>query len=328
MIFRRCDGFVRIEEPGSYTLRFRISRDSNVDQAAMIDNVSFTLWEGDHGEVVVNNGGTLDVNAQPDFRTCHFVLNGGTLRNNGSSITTATNMVKIVRLATNSTIHAGNSFGLIGDGFSPATLFLDGHTLNATRGGSRALYLCDAMLVGGGTVEVPYTGWVQMGVDGKDEANYGVKASGIVFNIAGWQKLYSSIDVLDYNMTYTGTSNDGTGTYIVHGTFTPAVDVFSNCRMLDGSVIDLSERTTALPLVSNFSSGGNTLQFADGAAVGVKLGSRQIVKGTAVISWTAETSPDATVTFVRADADRKYRLVKESDGLYYYPLGGLMMIVR
>ena len=39
-------------------------------------------------------------------------------------------------------------------------------------------------------------------------------------------------------------------------------------------------------------------------------------------------APDATVKFVPADAGRNYRLRKQSDGLYYYPPAGFVMIVR
>ncbi len=60
----------------------------------------------------------------------------------------------------------------------------------------------------------------------------------------------------------------------------------------------------------------------------MKLGDREVEKGTRVISWDSETAPDATVKFVPADADRKYKLKKQSDGLYYYRPAGFVMILK
>lgn len=62
--------------------------------------------------------------------------------------------------------------------------------------------------------------------------------------------------------------------------------------------------------------------------IGVKLGDRKIANGTQVVSWDADTAPDATVKFVSADADRPYRFKAQSDGLYCYPTLGLMVIIQ
>ena len=60
----------------------------------------------------------------------------------------------------------------------------------------------------------------------------------------------------------------------------------------------------------------------------MKLGDREVEKGTCIISWDAETAPDATVKFVPADAGRNYKLRKQSDGLYYYRPAGFVMVVK
>ena len=56
--------------------------------------------------------------------------------------------------------------------------------------------------------------------------------------------------------------------------------------MQEGSTIDLSERTAALPLVSAFTNtdSDRTLKFADGATVYVALGGKRFAGGK-VISW-------------------------------------------
>ncbi len=60
----------------------------------------------------------------------------------------------------------------------------------------------------------------------------------------------------------------------------------------------------------------------------MKLGDREVEKGTCIISWDAETAPNATVKFVPADAGRNYKLRKQSDGLYYYHPAGFVMVVK
>ena len=64
-----------------------------------------------------------------------------------------------------------------------------------------------------------------------------------------------------------------------------------------------------------------------GATIGVKLGGRRVAANTQVIAWTADTRPDATVKFTRADAGSKLNFAAREDGLYVIP-SGTMLIVR
>ena len=121
----------------------------------------------------------------------------------------------------------------------------------------------------------------------------------------------------------------------VYGTFGMASRAFHGTRLHDGSTIDFADYGANIPFplptvaaIAASQLGDKTLRFEPGATIGVKLGERQVAKGTCIISWDAETAPDETVKFVRADADRKYKLRKQSDGLYYYLPAGFVMIVR
>ena len=121
----------------------------------------------------------------------------------------------------------------------------------------------------------------------------------------------------------------------VYGTFGMASRAFHGTRLHDGSTIDFADYGANIPFplpavsaIAASQAGDKTLRFEPGATIGVKLGNREVEKGTCIISWDAETAPDATVKFVPADPDRKYKLRKQSDGLYYYPKPGFVIIVQ
>jgi hypothetical protein len=86
---------------------------------------------------------------------------------------------------------------------------------------------------------------------------------------------------------------------------------------MNGSTIDLSKRTTALNVHSDFTAGAKTLKFDENATVKIKLGT-QYFPQSKILSWTKETKPANvdTVQFVKGDSDRRYSLVVREDGLY------------
>ena len=138
----------------------------------------------------------------------------------------------------------------------------------------------------------------------------------------------------DYVHTQTSDGyNRGLGVIDVYGTFIPICRLFHGSRLHNGATIDFTGYGASVPLplptVALFAAsqaGDKTLRFEPGATIGVKLGAREVEKGTRVISWDSETAPDTTVRFVCDDTDKKYKLVKKSDGLYLYR--GFSMIVR
>ncbi len=80
------------------------------------------------------------------------------------------------------------------------------------------------------------------------------------------------------------------------------------------------------PRVSAFTGGDNTLKFADGATVKVKLGGRKVSHKTPIVSW--ETAPEnlAGLKFVCGDEERRFTVIKKDDGLYIYT--GTVIFVR
>jgi hypothetical protein len=97
-------------------------------------------------------------------------------------------------------------------------------------------------------------------------------ATNVNFIVNSAMNISAPINVGGYEALYDGNVNTGTALLKVHGTFKPSAhDCFHGCEMQDGSTIDLSSRSNALPLVSAFTTGDNMLKFANGATVGVKF---------------------------------------------------------
>ena len=96
--------------------------------------------------------------------------------------------------------------------------------------------------------------------------------------------------------------------------------------MQDGSTIDLSSRTNALPRVSAFTAGDNTLKFATNATVRVKLGGRKVSHKTPIVSWATAPENLAGLKFVCGDEERRFAVIKKEDGIYIQR--GMVIFVR
>ena len=137
------------------------------------------------------------------------------------------------------------------------------------------------------------------------------------------------MNVGDYVPRYTGAYNPGTGAMNVYGTFKPAADhdKFYGCTIQDGATIDLSERDTPLPCVSDFTTGSTSLTFADGATIYVKP-KQPLPRRVPIISWDDNTRPAnlGTLTFRNGDPGNRAKFLKKDDGLY--PPIGLVILIR
>ena len=128
-------------------------------------------------------------------------------------------------------------------------------------------------------------------------------------------------------MAYNFNNNSGTAALNVYGAFKPSEhDYFYGCTMQDGSTIDLSSRTNALPRVSAFTAGDHTLKFATNATVRVKLGGRKVSRNEPIVSWATAPENLAGLKFVSGDENRRFSIVKKDDGLYIHT--GLVIFVR
>lgn len=99
------------------------------------------------GRVVIAEGGTLDINGKGGAaNNYHVEMNGGTLTNTGSKVSTDyRQVVSSMTLTANSTVHNTNDqtgdheFGLIGSGYTATAINLQGHTLEKTGNGTYTL---------------------------------------------------------------------------------------------------------------------------------------------------------------------------------------------
>ena len=109
----------------------------------------------------------------------------------------------------------------------------------------------------------------------------------------------------------------------VYGTYTPSeTNLCFAIRMMNGSTINLGNRTTAMPVFLSYDSANpRTMTFESGATVSLDFGSRKLANGEKVISWSAIP---AGVKF--AEASRKWGLFLESDGIYVQR--GLVLVFK
>ena len=344
-------GNMRLVKEGAGTIRLAKKDQTHIGGVEVLGGTvlssasSATSQEGEllgerGSDIVVrgNNTGTasaesgvVDFEVKDGYTGYRYILDGGALHNPGLANITD------LRLDTNSWLKLTattpkNGTNYIGRADSPSFVDLSGHTLSATvdtsGGGGKTLYLYN-VTVDDGLVNVVSGGW--FGTRGTVVATNACVITHCAMDVQG------AFLLRDYRHLQENSGfNRGAGIIDVYGTFSMVYRLFHGARLHDGSTIDLATDyviAQPLPTVAMFAAsqeGDKTLRFEPGATIGVKLGNREVAKGTRVISWDegAEEKPDSTVKFVFADPDRKCRFAIQSDGLYYYPPAGFMLIVR
>ena len=259
--------------------------------------------------VTVDAGATLDLNGYGGFGYTTVVFNGGTVK----GTTGLFNCEK--RLDDDSYLNATGDFNV-----QYGSLSLNGQTLEIAIANAKTLKFQEFALQGPGKINITSGGWLQT-------LTSAFVVSNVDFTVGCALNIGTALCVHDYEAAFNGNYNNGTAALNVYGTFKPSAhNYFYGCTLQDGSTIDLSARTNALPRVSAFTSGDNTLKFATNATVRVKIGNRKFPKREPVVSWT--TAPDnlAGLRFVCGDEGRQYSVIKKEDGLYLH--SGMIIIVR
>jgi len=264
-----------------------------------------------------------------------LVMNGGLVQNTGSNVAQDNGQFFDVRLTADSEFSATSNWGLFSAREARATAIdLGGHALKVAIGGNGKIFHVVNSELKNGCIDVTSGGYFQTGVNGYPNSCLENVATNVDFRIASAMRILAPLSVRNYEPAYGYDANEGTGAFSVHGTFKPAAhDYFYGVTLMDGSTIDLSQRTSALPLTSLFSGGRKTIDFAANAKVTVDLSGRADVaalakSGDYVVTWTEATAPGADVTF-RLDAATaaKYTLKADATGLRL-GRGGFMLIVR
>ena len=322
--FTRTTGHVPIAEAGTYTLKFAFHRTpsgSTADCYNVFDNVSFSRLP----EVKVSGGdAVLEMNGKYWLYDNNYVLAGGTVRNSGGSPADYSSKIQFVELAADSSFDFVNAYGIWGESATQAWMVMGGRTLTAVVGDGQVFVINSTVMVGEGKVSIPVsTGTLK--VSGTGGNGIGVMATNVDFSVGCALNLATPMAVRGYEALYEGTANAGTAALNVFGTFRPVTSNYYGCALQDGATLDLSGWQGGWPwsVTSAFATGANTVSFAEDATIKVRRGA----KGGKIVSWTEETTPPASVTFVRDPADtRPYSIVRKDDGLYV--VSGLTIIVR
>ena len=275
-------------------------------------------------QIVIRAGATFDLNAQPQNNNYLYVLDGGTITSSASGFGDTNIILKDIILTADSAVNGQNNIGLIHGGYAPTSLDLGGHTLTINIATAKYFYLINTE-VKNGTIDVVHGGWLQTGnASRKDEAS-GVVASNVNFKVNGALNLYAPMSMGGYEAIYGG-SNGGTVPLKVYGVFKPSDhNYFYGCTLQDGAVMDLSARTSTLPLVSSCTGGKTNLEFAVNATIKIKLGDWAVGVNDCIVSWNSAPSNLDTLTFKSVD-DESFRVVVKSDGLY--TMRGLVISIR
>ena len=281
-------------------------------------------------EILVRNA-TLDLGGQVWFTIYGIVLDNGTISSAFSENISTYGGGAIIG---DMTLLSNSTFLTTGSGnlrlWSGRLLDLGGNTLsvnlaNATKFivGTDVDGATSVATISNGTFVVSGGTFMTQNYKGTINAMTTTMRMGCAINLPSM----STMNVRDYVALYDGTDNSGTGALNVYGTFKPSAhDKFYGCTMQNGSMIDLSSRTNALPLVSAFTTGANTLKFADNSTVYINAGNLKVGSKSPVITWDEKPENIRTVKFKNADTGSSRTFVSRNDGVY--GISGFVIIVR
>ena len=153
--------------------------------------------------------------------------------------------------------------------------------------------------------------WQDFGADASDHVCYRYG----MYNVR--QKADSSTYDLVNNIPSNANFNYNEGAMSVYGTYTPNAEVAAQLKMMDGSTINLSGKSSAWTM----HGGERPMTFESGATINIDFGSRHLSYAEKVVSWSAIP---AGITLV--DKNKRWDLVVKDDGLY--AVRGLKLSIR
>lgn len=280
-------------------------------------------------EVTVSAGGIFDVNGQTRMGYYKFILDGGTVKNDSTGITANSGKLVEISLTADSTFNFANNYGLYDPDNNAPILSLAGHTLTLQGSGGAIIENATATTSGninaiGGNVQFWGRSKTERQTDFRNVSlTLGIDAQMFTYNAPGGVLLGDLV----CNTASADTGHDGAkyqkATPKVYGTFKPNTDYFHGVELQDGATIDLSGRTTALPLrglqypsTDATATSLHTVTFAapeepaESITIYVKLGERD-ARGK-LISWDSIPSG---VNFVSASGEKERSFLVTDRGL-------------
>ena len=274
--------------------------------------------------VKVSTGGVFDVNGQTRMGDyCNFILDGGTVRNDASGLNDNNGRLSAVSLTADSTFDFANAYGF----YSPdgvANVNLAGHTLTMCGTANKGIAHVD--VTSEGTIDIEEGLLHIQGSKGTSNLKNATLVTGATgqfcidshdadFELGSYICNTIATDSNHYNEKYRKAPK-------LYGTFKPNTDYFHGVELQDGATIDLSGRTTALPLrgkqypsVSASLTSLHTVTFATpvepagSITIYVKLGDSN--PAGKIISWDSDSIP-SNVTFSPALGENREFVVRDN----------------
>ena len=286
----------------------------------------------DSSAVVITTKGTFDINGKLNLNNYAFLLAGGMITNSvDQGGTYNKTCIGDLALAADSSLVSGGKYALsqnTNDVWS-VRLDLSGHKLTIKT--PLAFYFRGVDAVSPGTIELHGPSLVEFyGTDSNlERANMIVTDGGRLRVNDCAVRLGGYVSDAEAEESKPALNQ---GKLEVYGTFKPNTDYFRGLELQDGAMIDLSGRTTPLPLESligsNCVANAKNVTFATNATIRVSWGDRVVSSKTPLISWTVETKPVNldTLRFVGHADTSSVGLLKTADG--DYRPNGFVIIIR
>lgn len=264
--------------------------------------------------LTVEEGCEFDINGVYDTNLQHFRLNGGAIVNSRGQGQSLWGGFGHVTLAADSTVTVGNNIVWTGP------IDFGGNALACSIASGKTFFFRGTAT--DGTLRTTGAGTLQVATEAGSQT--------MDLDAATALDVAAALTVRDYIARYEGTSNAGSAAMNVYGTFTPVTDNFYGCTMLNGSTLDLTSKTDVWSTKGAFTSGLNTVTFAENAVVNVALSAdRELLfdeNGLAqVVAWEEEPPQSTTFKLVGPALQNRRSLLRKPGGLYL--LRASMMIL-
>ena len=296
--------------------------------------------EADLANIEVAPGAIFDFAQKCGWGGYRMTLAGGVLQNSNGGFDDAAGgtFTNIVITADGSRFDSPGRptpWGVFGNGTStsgypPTSIDLGSHDL--TINVSWFFKLCNTTILGDGNITVKGSDAFQTGYNGRAHANGEIAATNVDFRIETPLRIYAPFSLHDYEAAHANLNTVGgesTAEMKVFGTFTPAShDAFYGCTMMDGSTIDLKNRTEEGKVPFNLTCAmtgdsancqHKSVTFTPGANVTVDISAftanlKTLANGY-VLTW--DTPPASSVKFVPDEYTMKrgYAFAKDDSGL-------------
>ena len=263
--------------------------------------------------ITLHEGAVLDINGYDGWGYTTVVMDGGTVR---GSVTTNVGFNPRLRFTASSFIKTvGNNFTI------PSYAVFDnlnGQTLAIDIANSMFLKFSQSSLTNG-ALNIRTGGWF--------ENDAVLDARTVDFRVNCALKLQKDMSVRNWTMcTQNGNYALGSGSVSIYGTYTPESTYIYNFKMMDGSILNLADKTGAWSATGTGSAANKTLAFADGATVFVDLGTRTLRSREKIIDWTGHAPANLGTLEFKLASGLGGMLRAYEDGLYH--VRGTTILIR